>query len=64
MLECDLQFGLIATCIRLLQNYFDFYRANLNCEKNNTERFLGSNLQCCLHTTVLLAVKFIEKFYM
>jgi len=24
----------------------------------NTEWFLGSNLQCCLHVTVLLAVKY------
>jgi hypothetical protein len=42
-------------CQPLLQNYFDFYTANLNIEKN-TERFLGSNLQCCLHVTVLLAI--------
>ena len=38
--------------------YFDFYRANLNGEKKSTERFFGSNLQCCLHDTVLLAVKY------
>ena len=34
------------------------YRANLNGEQKNTDRFLGSNLQCCLHTTILLAVKY------
>ena len=27
-------------------------------KKKNTERFLGSNLQWCLHATVLLAVKY------
>jgi hypothetical protein len=27
----------------------------------NTERFLGSNLQCCLHATVLLAVKYLAE---
>ena len=27
-------------------------------KKNNTEWFLGSNLQCCLHATVLLTVKY------
>ena len=26
--------------------------------KKNTEEFLGSYLHCCLHTTVLLAVKY------
>jgi hypothetical protein len=26
--------------------------------KKSTERFLGSSLQCCLHATVLLAVKY------
>jgi hypothetical protein len=26
--------------------------------KKNTERFLGSHLQCCLHATVLLTVKY------
>ena len=40
-----------------VSRYFEFYRVNLNGEKN-TEWFLGSNLQCCLHATVLLAVKF------
>ena len=38
--------------IHLLQNYFDFYRANLNGEKN-IESFIGSNLQCCLHATAI-----------
>ena len=38
--------------------YFDLYRANLNGEKKSTERFLDSNLQCCLHDTVLLVVKY------
>jgi hypothetical protein len=41
--------------------YFDFYRANLNGEKKSTDRFLGSNLQCCLHATVLPAVKYLEE---
>jgi hypothetical protein len=41
-------------------HYFDFYRANLNGEKKSTDRFLGSNLQCCLHATVLPAVKYLE----
>ena len=41
-----------------VDHYFEFYRANLNGEKKNTERFLGSNLQWCLHATVLLAVKY------
>ena len=27
-------------------------------KKKNTEWFLGSNLQCCLHATVLLAAKY------
>jgi hypothetical protein len=40
-----------------VSRYFEFYRVNLNGEKN-TEWFLGSNLQCCLHATVLLAVKY------
>jgi len=40
-----------------VNRYFDFYRANLNGEKN-TKRCLGFNLQCCLHATVLLAVKY------
>jgi hypothetical protein len=40
-----------------VSRYFEFYRANLNGEKN-TEWFLGSNLQCCLHATVLMAVKY------
>ena len=26
--------------------------------KKNTEWFLGSNLQCCLHATVIMAVKY------
>jgi hypothetical protein len=26
--------------------------------KKSTERLLGSSLQCCLHATVLLAVKY------
>jgi hypothetical protein len=41
-----------------VSRYFEFYKVNLNGEKKkNTEWFLGSNLQCCLHATVLLAVK-------
>jgi hypothetical protein len=31
------------------------FTPNLNGEKN-TEWFFGSNLQCCLHATVLLAI--------
>ena len=27
----------------------------------NNERFLGSNLQCCLHATLLLAVKYLAE---
>ena len=38
--------------------YFEFYRVNLNGEKKPTEWFLGSNLQCCLHATVLPTVKY------
>ena len=45
--------------LNLLQN-FDFYTANLKGVKN-TERFLGSNLQCCLHATVLLAIKYLAE---
>ena len=41
--------------------YFDFYRANLNGEKKALERFLGSNLQCCLHATDLLAVRYSDE---
>ena len=44
-----------------VSRYFDFYRANLNGEKKSTDRFLGSNLQCCLHATVLPAVKYLEE---
>jgi hypothetical protein len=29
--------------------------------KKTTERFLGSNLQYCLHATVLLAVKYLAE---
>jgi hypothetical protein len=39
-----------------VSHYLDFFRANLNGEKK-PERFLGSNLQCCLHATALMAVK-------
>jgi hypothetical protein len=41
----------------IVGRYFEYYRANLNGEKKH-ERFLGSNLQWCLHATVLLAVKY------
>ena len=40
-----------------VSRYFEFYRVNLNGEKKTTEWFLGSNLQCCLHATVLLTAK-------
>jgi hypothetical protein len=33
-----------------VSRYFEFYRVNLNGEKKK--------LQCCLHATVLLAVKY------
>jgi hypothetical protein len=41
-----------------VSHYLDFFRANLNGEKK-PERFLGSNLQCCLHATALMAVKYL-----
>ena len=42
-----------------VSRYFEFYKVNLNGEKKkNTKWFLGSNLQCCLHATVLLIVKY------
>ena len=41
-----------------VSRYFEFYRVNLNGEKKSTEWFLGSNLQCCLHATVLRTVKY------
>ena len=41
-----------------VSRYFEFYRVNLNGGKKTTEWFLGSNLQCCLHATVLLTVKY------
>ena len=31
--------------------------------KKNPEWFLGSNLQCCLHATVLLAVEYSAELY-
>ena len=34
-----------------VSRYFEFYRVNLNGEKKK-------KLQCCLHATVLLAVKY------
>ena len=44
-----------------VSRYFEFYRVNFNGEKKPTEWFLGSNLQCCLHATVLLTVKYSAK---
>ena len=41
-----------------VSRYFEFYKVNLNGEKIKTEWFLGSNLQCCLHATVLLTVEY------
>ena len=40
-----------------VSRYFEIYRVNLNGEKK-PEWFLGSNLQCCFHATVLLTVKY------
>jgi len=44
-----------------VSRYFEFYKVNLNGEKIKTEWFLGSNLQCCLHATVLLTVEYLAE---
>ena len=43
---------------RQCQPLFGIDRVNFNGEKKTTEWFIGSNLQCCLHVTVLLTVKY------